>query len=170
MNLGSLRTAGIFLGIGLGGFVDGIVLHQILQLHNMLSNRLFPDTVVNTDINMFWDGIFHAFTWICTVVGLWRLWRVAQRRASPLNSKVLCGSMLLGWGLFNFIEGIVNHQLLGLHHVVQRATGGAQMFWDLTFLASGVVFIAAGRYLIQRGRAELREEARRGTSQRARVA
>jgi uncharacterized membrane protein len=33
-----LVAAGALLGIGLGGFVDGILFHQILQLHNMLSN------------------------------------------------------------------------------------------------------------------------------------
>jgi len=33
-----LIAAGIFLGLGLGGFVDGILLHQILQWHHMLSN------------------------------------------------------------------------------------------------------------------------------------
>jgi uncharacterized membrane protein len=27
-------AAGIFLGLGLGGFFDGIVLHQILQWHH----------------------------------------------------------------------------------------------------------------------------------------
>jgi uncharacterized membrane protein len=29
---------GVWLGIGLGGFVDGIVLHQILQWHHMLTS------------------------------------------------------------------------------------------------------------------------------------
>jgi uncharacterized membrane protein len=30
-------AAGIVLGIGVGGFIDGIFLHQIFQLHSMLS-------------------------------------------------------------------------------------------------------------------------------------
>ena len=30
-----MRLAGIVLGLGLGGFVDGIALHQIMQWHNM---------------------------------------------------------------------------------------------------------------------------------------
>ena len=30
-------AAGILFGLGLGGFVDGIVLHQLLQWHHMLS-------------------------------------------------------------------------------------------------------------------------------------
>src|SRR4051812_17620280 len=105
-----LRTAGILLGVGLGGFVDGITLHQILQAHNMLSAQYFPDTLVNEHVNMFWDGMFHAFTWIVTVVGLWKLWRVAQRNRSSLQSNIFVGSMILGWGLFNLIEGVIDHQ------------------------------------------------------------
>jgi Predicted membrane protein (DUF2243) len=34
------RGPGILLGVGLGGFVDGIVLHQILQWHHMLTIRI----------------------------------------------------------------------------------------------------------------------------------
>src|SRR5690606_1179265 len=74
-----LLSSGFLLGVGMGGFVDGILFHQIFQLHNMLSNRLFPDTVVNLEINMFWDGLFHAFTWIVTAVGIALLWRAAAR-------------------------------------------------------------------------------------------
>ncbi len=35
-----LIAAGLFLGLGLGGFVDGIALHQIVQWHHMLSSRV----------------------------------------------------------------------------------------------------------------------------------
>jgi uncharacterized membrane protein len=35
---GAGRAPGIVLRIGLGGFVDGIVLHQILQSHHMLTS------------------------------------------------------------------------------------------------------------------------------------
>ncbi|MBA2241864.1 MAG: DUF2243 domain-containing protein, partial [Chthoniobacterales bacterium] len=65
-----LTRAGILLGVGLGGFVDGILLHQILQTHNMLSARLPKTTIPNVEINMFWDGMFHSFTWITTAIGL----------------------------------------------------------------------------------------------------
>jgi len=34
----SITPAGIFLGVGFGGFVDGIVLHQILQWHHMFTS------------------------------------------------------------------------------------------------------------------------------------
>ena len=40
-----MRLAGIVLGLGLGGFVDGITLHQIMQWHNMGSAVLPPTTM-----------------------------------------------------------------------------------------------------------------------------
>jgi hypothetical protein len=30
-------------------------------------------------------------------------------------------AVLLGWGIFNVVEGLVDHQLLGLHHVNETA-------------------------------------------------
>ena len=53
----------------MGGFVDGILLHPMLQLHNMLTAKYPKSGVdaatapVNIEINMDWDGLFHAFTW-----------------------------------------------------------------------------------------------------------
>lgn len=47
-----LSTAGVVMGIGLGGFFDGILFHQVLQLHAMVSNRLATDTVVGKAVNM----------------------------------------------------------------------------------------------------------------------
>lgn len=154
INFKPLITAGTILGLGMGGFFDGILFHQILQLHHMLSNRLFPDTVVNLEINMFWDGLFHAFTWIMTWVGLILLWKVTKRSDVPKSTHTFIGSILFGWGLFNLVEGVIDHQILGLHHVVQRASNPAQLYWDLIFLAVGLALIVLGRVLITRGRNE----------------
>ena len=64
-------SAGFFLGLGLGGFFDGILLHQVLQWHHMLTSAGFPpDTVENLEINTFWDGLFHVSTYIFVVLGL----------------------------------------------------------------------------------------------------
>lgn len=139
-----LTLAGILLGIGMGGFLDGIVFHQIMQIHNMVSNRLFPDTLVNSEINMFWDGLFHAFTWTSTAIGLGLLWKVAKQGEVPLVTKFFAGSMVLGWGLFNLVEGIIDHHILQVHHVVQRAVGSERLLWDLAFDISGIILIAVG--------------------------
>lgn len=141
---GPLIAAGAAIGIGMGGFVDGIVFHQILQLHEMLSAVVPRTTLVNVEINMFWDGLFHAFTWTMTAVGLALLWRAVKRPRVPLSTRVFVGSLLVGWGLFNVVEGVIDHQLLGIHHVVEVP---GHLPYDLAFLASGVIFLAAGAAL-----------------------
>ena len=140
-----LVSAGLVLGIGMGGFVDGIVFHQILQTHNMLSARRPPTTVVNLEVNMVWDGAFHAFTWLTTALGIALLFRAASvaRRHPEMawSGRTLLGAMLAGWGLFNLVEGVIDHHVLHVHHVVERL---GPSVWDWVFLASGVLFIVAG--------------------------
>lgn len=150
-----LIAAGTLLGIGMGGFVDGIVFHQLLQVHNMLLAQ-YPTTgveaerlVVNLEINMFWDGLFHAFTWTMTAVGLALLWKAVQRRDVPLSTRTFVGSLALGWGLFNLVEGIIDHHLLHVHHVTETHN---HLIWDLAFLASGLLLIGIGWMMIHAGR------------------
>ena len=128
-----LVTAGALLGIGMGGFVDGILFHQILQLHNMLSNRVARDSLVNEQINMFWDGMFHAFTWISVAAGIYLLWRAVTRRGATLSGEAFCGAIVLGWGLFNLVEGLLDHEIFQLHHVYEN---GNHLLWDMVFLGS----------------------------------
>lgn len=145
---GALIAAATLLGIGLGGFADGIVLHQILQWHNMLSSRVAPTDLVAMKYNMVWDGLFHAFTWLMTVAGLAMLWRAGQQPNVPWSTHTFVGSLILGWGSFNVVEGVIDHHLLGIHHV---HPGEGQLAWDLGFLAFGALQIAVGWVLIRRG-------------------
>jgi uncharacterized membrane protein len=145
------------LGVGLGGFVDGILLHQLLQWHHLLTSTdtdnvgiaYYPaDTVPGLQMNTLWDGIFHTFTWLSVLVGLGLLYsRITTRRSRMWGSRALWGWILVGWGLFNLVEGIIDHHILGIHHV---RTGPHQLWWDLGFLALGVLLIGAG-WLLQRG-------------------
>jgi uncharacterized membrane protein len=139
---------GIVIGAGMGGFLDGIVLHQILQWHNMLSGWIPPDDVVSIKVNMVWDGWFHAAVWLMTAVGLGLLWRAVARHGAIWSGRRFLGATLLGWGLFNLVEGLVNHQVLGLHHVNQYSEH--VLAWDVAFLASGVVLIGIGAGLARR--------------------
>jgi uncharacterized membrane protein len=68
-----------------------------------------------------------------------------------LSSRILIGSLFLGWGVFNFIEGIIDHHILHLHHVVERL---GVSIWDYTFLTSGIVFAVLGKKAIAIGRTE----------------
>lgn len=145
-----LMAAGVLLGAGLGGFVDGIVFHQILQLHNLLSAVVPPDNLVNAKINMFWDGVFHAGVWLMTVAGLTLLWRCGNRADVPWSGATFTGSLVAGWGLFNLIEGVIDHQILGIHHVYEYADN--KLPYDLAFSASGIVFLVGGGLLIRRGK------------------
>jgi uncharacterized membrane protein len=145
----AIVSAGILLGTGLGGFIDGILLHQILQWHNMLSSVRPPTDIVAMKYNMIWDGIFHMFTWLMVALGVWRLWTAGGRPDRPWSKRAFIGSLFMGWGLFNFIEGIVDHQILGIHHV---RPGTGELAWDLGFLTVGLAQIAGG-WLAIRGEA-----------------
>ncbi len=151
MNRRPLIAAGMLLGVGLGGFVDGIAFHQLLQIHSMLSAVVPPDTLVNAKINMVWDGIFHSLTWLCTTSGLAILWRAGTRQDVPWSGRTLFGSMLMGWGAFNVVEGIVDHHVLGIHHVVERLGLSA---YDYAFLGSGLLLGAIGLRFIHLGRSD----------------
>jgi uncharacterized membrane protein len=146
---GAIISAGILLGTGLGGFLDGIVLHQVLQWHNMLSSVRPPTNLVDMKYNMLWDGLFHMFTWLTTVLGVWRLWAAGKSASTPWSTRTFLGSLVLGWGLFNLLEGLIDHQLLGVHHV---HPGHGQLAWDLGFLAFGLLQIALGVAVVRAGR------------------
>lgn len=154
-----LIAAATLLGIGMGGFVDGILFHQLLQTHNMLSAPgYYPKTgvdplrlVVNLEVNMFWDGLFHVFTWGMTAAGLALLWRCGQRPEVPWSTRTLVGGLAVGWGLFNLVEGVIDHHILHIHHVTETEN---HLIWDLAFLGSGVVLIAVGLAVINAARHE----------------
>lgn len=148
-----LIAAGLLMGAGMGGFVDGIVFHQILQWHNMISGWRPPTNLVDAKINMFWDGVFHAAVWIMTALGLAVLWRAGRRADVPWSGRTFVGAWLLGWGLFNTVEGLVDHLLLGIHHVNEYAPD--PLWPDLAFQASGILLIAWGWAMIRRARDEV---------------
>ncbi|MEJ7598163.1 MAG: DUF2243 domain-containing protein [Kofleriaceae bacterium] len=150
---GPIVGAALCLGVGLGGFVDGIVLHQILQWHNMLSSVVPPNNLVDAKYNMVWDGVFHALTWLTTVLGIGLLFRAGRISGVPWSGRILGGGMLAGWGMFNLVEGLIDHQLLGLHHV---RPGPHELAWDLGFvIIGGVGFVALGWWIARGRRGEL---------------
>ncbi|WP_254767224.1 DUF2243 domain-containing protein [Salinilacihabitans rarus] len=143
-----LVRAGVVLGIGLGGFVDGIVLHQILQWHHMLSAWTDPTVLGDLRLNVLADGLFHAATYLFTVAGVVLLWRAWRRPDVPPSGRILLGSTVAGWGVFNLVEGVVNHHLLGVHHV-WPAGPGSVFLWDVGFLLSGVAFLLGGYAVVR---------------------
>lgn len=148
--------AGVLLGIGLGGFFDGIVLHQLLQWHHMLSDHgdYTVTTVAGLEVNTLWDGLFHTLTYIAVAVGLLLLWRAARLPHAPWSTKLFGGVLLMGWGTFNLIEGTVNHHLLGIHHVNETVSRSQWKWWDLAFLLWGAVMLIGGWTLARAGEEE----------------
>ncbi|WP_267289019.1 DUF2243 domain-containing protein [Parachryseolinea silvisoli] len=142
LNPAPLVTAALVLGIGMGGFVDGIVFHQLLQWHQMLSAKLPPDSVTAKSVNMFWDGVFHLLMLVDVGVGIVLLWWVGRRREADKSGWLLAGGMLAGWGIFNIVEGLIDHQLVGLHNV--REAAASPETWNLGFLIVSVLMLAVG--------------------------
>lgn len=139
-------------GMGVGGFVDGIVLHQLLQWHHMLSHTAEgnPKTVAGLELNTLADGLFHSAMWLLVVATA--VLAIRARRQGRLSAgwRFHSGLVLAGWGVFNIVEGLVNHQLLGIHHV--RDDLGGPAAWDLGFLGLSVVLAAVGILLHRRAR------------------
>jgi len=137
------RTAGILLGLGLGGFVDGIVLHQILQWHHMVSEveGLGPTDLGNLRANIVADGLFHASTWILVFIGVLALAEIA-RSGRPIPRISLLGWMAVGWGVFNLVEGVVNHHILQIHRVRPGAANPA--LYNIGFLVLGALLVFGG--------------------------
>ncbi|HYW07995.1 MAG TPA: DUF2243 domain-containing protein [Longimicrobium sp.] len=146
--MGVPSRGGIVLGVGMGGFLDGIVLHQIMQWHNMGSAVLPPTTMEAMKRNMTWDGLFHAATWIVTLAGIYLLLSHARAGRALPSPGAFTGQLILGWGLFNLVEGIVDHHLLELHHV--RDVPVHIPAYDWLFLGVGGVGMIVVGWLLSR--------------------
>ena len=149
MNRRPLIAAGTVLGIGMGGFVDGIMFHQILQTHNMLSAKIPPTSLQNVETTMVWDGLFHALTWVMTAIGLAMLWHASKQRDVPWSGRTFFGSMVGGWGVFNTVEGILDHHIFNLHHVVERL--GVSIY-DYLFLGLSIGLLLIGWSIANAGK------------------
>jgi uncharacterized membrane protein len=154
------KLPAFLMGLGLGGFVDGILLHQILQWHHLLTGDNGGEpltTVAGLEANTLADGLFHVASWVFVATGMLLTVRAWQRRALAPPWRGHVGMLLAGWGVFNLVEGLVNHQILGIHHL--RDDLGAPLGWDLGFLASGVILMSIGFALTRSGEQVARQPA-----------
>ncbi|SES23122.1 Uncharacterized membrane protein [Lentzea xinjiangensis] len=133
--------AAVVLGVGIGGFIDGIVVHQLLGWHHMLSGW-YPSS--DMQLMMVGDGLFHLLCLVIVLIGVALL-----NRTAPLPERVLLGGILAGWGVFNLVEGVVDHLVLGIHHV---RPGPDQLAYDLAFLGSGLLLVVSGVLIAGRRR------------------
>jgi uncharacterized membrane protein len=139
--------------LGLGGFADGIALHQIAQWHNMGSAVLPPTTMEAMKQNMAWDGWFHAVTLVITTIGVFMLLGAARRGNVLPTGGQFAGQLLLGWGIFNLVEGLIDHHLLAIHHV--RDLPMHVPMYDWLFLGVGGVALSVVGWMLSHDRSHV---------------
>lgn len=145
-----LPWAAYLLGFALGGFFDGILLHQVLQWHHLLVNvqgALFQDLRVQ----ILADGLFHALMYVIGVIGLWKLWQARAELSRPGAGPLLLGNVFIGFGAWHILDGILSHWILQIHRI--RVDAENVLFWDLSwFFVFGVAFVIVGRLVRKRAR------------------
>lgn len=133
------------LGFALGGFFDGIVLHQILQWHHLLS--LVPE-VSSLRLQVLWDGYFHALMYVIAAVGLWGLWRARHEVTGRWGLQTL-GAILVGFGTWHAVDSVLSHWVLGIHRI--KLDSPNPLMWDLVwFFAFALLPIVVGAFLLRR--------------------
>jgi uncharacterized membrane protein len=117
------------LGFAVGGFFDGILLHQILQWHHLLSAVAAVDDM---RLQVLWDGLFHSLMYVIAAAGLVGLWRV-HRRGSAVGGAAFAGALLVGFGTWHIVDAVLSHWLLGIHRIRQGSEN--VLLWDLVWFA-----------------------------------
>jgi uncharacterized membrane protein len=132
--------SGYALGFALGGFFDGILLHQILQWHHLLSG--VEQARQDIRLLILADGLFHLLMYAVAALGLYWLWRSRQVIAQKDNRFIL-GRALLGFGAWHLLDAVLSHWVLGIHRI--RMDTDNPLLWDLLWLAAfGLLPLVAG--------------------------
>jgi uncharacterized membrane protein len=136
-------AAGV-LGFALGGFFDGILLHQVLQWHHFLS--LVPgEALRDIRAQILADGLFHVAVYAIAAFGLWLLWR-ARGGLGAADGRMLLGAALLGFGVWQVVDVAGFHWVVGIHRI--RVDVPNPLLWDLGWLAViGLPPLLAGLWL-----------------------
>lgn len=98
-----------------------------------------------------WDGLFHSATFVSVLAALYLLWRRARRNELQWSRWHCLGAILQGWGIFNLVEGVVDHQVLRLHQVNETVPEGQRIFWDIGFLLWGAAMTVIGAAMARAG-------------------
>ncbi len=144
-----LRWAGLALGFAFSGFFDGILLHQILQWHHLLSG-VATGRFADLRVQVMADGIFHLLMYVVGAVGLTLAIRARHSLAEPGGARRLLVDFLVGFGSWHVIDAVFSHWLVGLHRI--RMDVAEPIWWDIGWLvAFGLVPLAVAAILRRRG-------------------
>jgi uncharacterized membrane protein len=135
------------LGIALGGLFDGILLHQVLQWHHLLS-LVGSESLHDIRAQVLADGLFHVLMYAIACLGLWLLWLPRRSEAAP-NQSSLWGTVLLGFGVWQIVDVVLFHWLIRIHRI--RVDVADPIWWDIGWMiVFGVPALAAAWWLIRR--------------------
>jgi uncharacterized membrane protein len=93
-------------------------------------------------------------TLVLTIVGVYLLLGHARTGRLLPDTRSFTGQLLLGWGAFNLVEGIIDHHLLEIHHV--RDLPMHVPLYDWLFLGIGGVGLLLIGWWLARPDAEVR--------------
>ena len=142
-----LRWAGLLLGFSLGGFFDGILLHQVLQWHHLLSN-VQAAALQDLRAQLLADGLFHVLMYFIAAWALYLLWKARADYAAPGADRALWAQALIGFGAWHIVDSVFSHWITGIHRI--RVDSPHPLFWDLLWFAVfGLVPLVTG-WMLQR--------------------
>ena len=130
--------SGILFGVGVIAFIDVTVFHQLLRWHHFYDKS-------TTDIGLISDGIFHAFSWFATIAGLF-LFADLRRRNGLILQRWL-GGVLLGVGVFQLYDGIIQHKWMRIHQI--RYVDNV-IVYDIVWNVGALIILLIGIYLLFR--------------------
>ncbi|HZY20247.1 MAG TPA: DUF2243 domain-containing protein [Ramlibacter sp.] len=143
-----LPLAGVLLGVALGGFLDGILFHQVLQWHHLLSKVDRPG-LQDLRVQVMADGAFHVLMYLIAVTGLVVFWRSRDAFARPGGERLLRGWLVIGFGGWHVADAVVFHWILGIHHI--RMDSPQPVAWDVGFAVLGATVMVLGWRLLRSG-------------------
>lgn len=141
----ALLAAGVF-GFGFSGLIDTLLLHQVLQWHHLVSGIYPMNTLNGLRTNILADGLFSIGMLVVMGIGAGLLWQSERRTAAPLALRPIAGAAVIGLGMFDLYDVIVDHALLGLHQPLSQG-GRYNPHWAVVSL----LILGAGIYLYKTG-------------------
>ena len=140
---------GTMLGVAIMAAVDEVVFHQLLSWHHFY-DRSTPD------ISLLSDGLLQTAYLALLVAGF--VWFADLRRRGTLAPRSARGGFVLGLGVFQLFDGIVDHKLLDLHEI---RYGVDVLPYDLAWNGAALVLLLVGGFMLRRSRDEGRTRADR---------